>query len=145
MGNYFSSSYLNTNTYSNGYNSSISNINGTSTINLNGKIYTTTGNNITVQNNTIYVDGKKLDTENTNDQNQNIVYYPITINIEGDAGDVSSTTGTINVYKNAQNVESTSGQIIVKGNVGGNANNVSGSISANKIVGRVSTVSGMIN
>lgn len=93
---------------------------------ISGKVYN--GKNIRIENSTIYVDGVKIELEDTEEKNiiiekiENIQFIHIT-SINGDI--------TINGDCNG-NCESTNGDITIKGSVGGNCYTRNGDIIKKK-------------
>lgn len=102
----------------------ISNINGKITVN--GKTYK--GNDVSVKNNEIYIDGKLVDKATT-----------IEITINGDVGKIDNGAGDITINGNVTgNVSNDVGDIKC-GNVGGNISNDVGDIECGNVEGKVST------
>ena len=113
-----------------------------SSININTKSYS--GNNVSIINGKIFVDGKKVDTDN--DKNITISINGNVDNLEIDSCDRIEITGNVTTLKNGsgdvkckdveQNITSGSGDVecdIVKGNIitGSGDVNCRGSISGN--------------
>jgi len=103
-------------------------------VNINGKTYR--GNNISINNNIVIIDGKRVDED---DQKMiNITIY----NIESIKVDVCNSLvvkGTV-----GGNVETMSGDIDITGEVKGNVTTSSGDVSCGNIHGDVTTSSGDI-
>ena len=71
---------------------------------VNGKTYK--GNNISVINGVIYIDGKVVDKSNVGTNN------PIIINIKGNVNTITTTSGAVTVTEGcARNIKTTSGDI----------------------------------
>lgn len=113
---------------------------GKSTVCFNNKCYN--GKTIKIENNIIYVDGKKV--EDNNDNKKKIVYYPVKINVIGGAHNISTLSGDINVQGNVNEIKTTSGDVQIKGKINNNVCTVSGDVKASSIGGNISTVSGDI-
>lgn len=111
-------------------NSDYVNIVGTSSVNINGKVYT--GNNIQIRNNEVYIDGKKseegyVDSGSSstphcyqvivNCQNLEKVETVGSVTVNGNCGTVS-TTGSVNVEGNSGTIKTT-GSVTVAGNCSG--------------------------
>jgi len=111
--------------------------NNMSTISINGVTYV--GNNVRVNRNKVYIDGKLADTENMKDIN--IVVQGDIENIKVDACQKVTINGTV---KNG--VETQSGDIdINQGSVEGNVSSMSGNIDiGGSVGGSVKTMSGNI-
>lgn len=105
---------------------------------VNGKTYK--GNNISVINGVVYIDGKVVDKSNVGTTN------PIIINIKGNVNTITTTSGTVTVTEGcARNIKTTSGDINVgDGGVSGEVSSVSGDVTVYGHVNNVSTISGNI-
>lgn len=96
------------------------------------------GQNITIEGNQVFVDGKPVEVEQ---QKQ------ITITINGDCDSVETTSGDVTVSGVAGSVKTMSGDVDVVGSSGikGSVKTMSGDVSANGTIGgNVSTMSGDI-
>ena len=104
-------------------------------ININGKVYY--GNNVTINNNKVYIDGKLQDTGE--DKQINIV-------VEGDVTELKvDACNEVKILGNSGSISTVSGDVNIKGGVSGNVTTVSGDVSCGSIGGSVKTVSGDIN
>jgi formylmethanofuran dehydrogenase subunit C len=124
-------------------------INNKGTISINGKSYH--GNSLSMKNGTVIIDGKKVDSD---DKNINIVIeksiltltvdYCESIEVRGDVGKLSTTSGDVEVMGDVHgNISTTSGDIEC-GDVDGDIKTTSGNVKAKNIKGAVSTLSGNI-
>lgn len=105
-------------------------------ININGMSFS--GQNISIKNNQIYIDGKRIDEQFEEQKTFNItVDSPVSklevdnaesIEIKGDVGTVKSTNGNVNI----------------SGTVSGDVKTVNGNVKAASIEGDVRTVNGNI-
>lgn len=149
-------------------NTSIVNTNGSglSSVTLNGKTYHIKGNNISIQNNDIFVDGVKFG-GNTDEPSQkeidvaqkievhihpdskgnvpDITAAHVPVTVHGSAKSVFNSNGLITVQQNVEgNVQTSNGEIKVGGNVGGNATTSNANIKAKAVLSRCSTSNGNI-
>lgn len=103
-------------------------------VTVNGQTYE--GNNVSVRNNEVWVDGKKVGTEN---------HKQISIVVQGDGAKVEvDSCDSVRIEGNAQGIITTNGNINVVGSVMGNVNTVNGNVSCSSIGGHVTTVNGDI-
>ena len=103
------------------------------TIRINNKTYT--GNNVTVSNNKVYIDGK-LQEQDGPDRNISIV-------VEGNLEKLSvDCCDKIEIKGNCGPVTTQSGDVNIGGNVSGSIQTMSGDVMADDIGGSVSTMSG---
>lgn len=101
---------------------------------------TYTGENITIRDNKIFVDG----VEQTGEENS-VSYGAVTIQISGDVENVSTNNGAIEVHGNAGAVETSLGNIKVDGMVNGNVKTSQGDVTiGGDIKGDVETSMGDI-
>lgn len=105
---------------------------------VNGKTFK--GNNISVINGVVYIDGKVVDKSNVGTNN------PIIINIKGNVNTITTTSGTVTVTEGcARNIKTTSGDINVwDGGVSEEVSSVSGNVTVYGHANNVSTISGNI-
>lgn len=109
-------------------------------VSVNGKRLSVSGQDISIVNDQIIVDGKVLDLD---EYGKNTKVFNIVI--EGDVQSVSGAFADIKVTGNVGSASSTSGDVTVDGDVTGSVNSVSGDVRVNgSISGNVSTVSGDI-
>jgi hypothetical protein len=133
---------------------------------MNGKTYQIKGNNISIQNDEIFVDGvkfggnadepsqkeidlaKKFEVHIHPDSKGNvpdITAANVPVTVHGSAKSVFNTNGLITVQQNVEgNVQTSNGQIHVGGNVGGNATTSNANIKAKAVLSRCSTSNGSI-
>jgi hypothetical protein len=104
-----------------------------SSISVNGVRYS--GNNITITNDKVIIDGVE--------QSQTLV-GPITVNVEGNCGDIETGSGDVNVSGSSGNVQTGSGKVKCQ-DVKGNVQTGSGNVNCGKVSGNVRTGSGDIN
>jgi hypothetical protein len=105
-----------------------------SIISINGKTFK--GENISISNGNIVINGKKVDVE---DQKE------INIQIKGDIDKLSvDHCNRLTVEGNANNIQTQSGDVEISGDVSGNVSTMSGDVVSDKIGGNVSTMSGDI-
>lgn len=109
--------------------------NMSSTITVNGITVQSSGNNISIRNGKVIVDGVDV---TTNDKIINIVVNGNVDHIDGSFGDLS-ITGNV-----TGNIQTVSGDVRCS-DVGGNIKTVSGDVNAGKIYGSVDTLSGDIS
>lgn len=119
-------------------------------ININGKTYY--GNNISISGNKIIIDDKDVSKEHDskeitvhidgNVDNVSIEYCK-SISINGDVGNIKTSSGDIECNDVKGNITTTSGDIEC-GNVGGNVETTSGDVKSENINGSVRTLSGDI-
>lgn len=110
------------------------------------------GNNISILNNKVIVDGKEIDLENALTVNIHVEgsVDSITadachiIDIAGDAGTVNTISGDVQCADVHHSVQTTSGDVKC-GDVKGFVKTVSGDVIANTVNGSVTTVSGDIH
>lgn len=104
-------------------------------ININGTHYD--GDNISIQNGELFVNGEKVSTGETKE---------IYITVEGDVGDVNiAHCKQLIVHGIVEgDVDLVSGDVTVKRDVLGDVETVSGNVKCERIAGNVETVSGNI-
>lgn len=101
------------------------------TVTVNGKTYS--GNNVSINNGDIYIDGNSVGaTQET----------VINITVNGDIDSLENTCGEVNA-RNVGKIKTTSGDINC-GDVNGNINTVSGDVRCRAVMGDVETISGDI-
>lgn len=106
-----------------------------SVIVVNGKTYH--GNNVSVINDSVYIDGVLQDTPNGK---------TINIVINGDATEVSTASGDVIIKGSVeQSVTTASGDVEVSGRVGRDVSTTSGDVYAKHVEGSIRTVSGDIS
>lgn len=119
---------------------------------INGQAFHTEGNNLSIADNKVYVDGK-LVTDLSGIKSNNItvhVYGNVgdlkatgDVSVEGDVGSIETASGDVKVKGSVTgDCKSSSGDIIVGGDVSGSCTSMSGDIKADKINGSCSTMSG---
>ena len=109
---------------------------GSSTVRINGKTYK--GNNITVKNDVVYIDGKKVDDKNNTSKT-------ITIEVVGDVKEIKTGSGDVNVHGNSGPVKTGSGDVDIHGEVSGSVTTMSGDVEITGDVNdNVTTMSGDI-
>lgn len=101
---------------------------------VNGKSYL--GNNVTVINGVVTVDGVRQDGTITEQQVQIVV--------QGDAQEIHTGSGNVSAH-GAAVISTQSGDVTVKGQVHGNVSTMSGDVTCGNIAGSVRTMSGDIN
>lgn len=95
-----------------------------------------TGNNVTVKNGNIIIDGKDV----TPDAKL------INIEVSGDVGElIVDTCEKINITGNAQKIKTASGDVEIGGDVNGDVESMSGDINCENVEGDVHTSSGDID
>lgn len=100
---------------------------------IGSKVYS--GNNITISNNEVYIDGKKVSTDDEKN---------ITIEVNGNVNEIKvDSCQRVTVNGDAGFVKTLSGDIDCR-NVEGGVQTVSGNVSCGDIGGSVSTVSGNV-
>lgn len=104
-------------------------------ININGQSFV--GNNITVTNNEVLIDGKPVTLATKT--------FNLEINIHGDCEDVDNGSGKLNITGNTKNVDSGSGSVNIGGNVNGSIDTGSGSVVCGSVSGNIKTGSGSVN
>lgn len=108
--------------------------NSKSTISINGQNFQ--GNNVSISNNKVYIDGKLQDTEK---------YKEINIVINGNIKKLSvDSCDKVEVTGDVTSLKTMSGDVEVKGNVLGDIKTMSGDIDCNNVEGNISTMSGDI-
>lgn len=120
------------NFFKNIVNTTVSNVSN-STVKINGVSYN--GNNVTIINGKVIVDGKDMTPDAKN----------ITIHVDGDISKLSvDICDKLSVTGNVNDLSTVSGDVSVGGNVGQNVKTVSGDVKCGNIAGKVTTVSGDI-
>jgi DUF4097 and DUF4098 domain-containing protein YvlB len=109
-------------------------------ITINGRKTTFSGQNITITNGKVIIDGKEANVDEfATDKVFNIV-------VHGDVDSISGEFTDVTVEGSAGTISTISGDVEVNGDVDGNIKTVSGDVDVNGDVdGNVSTVSGDIN
>lgn len=102
-------------------------------ITINGTTYS--GNNITVRNNKVIIDGVEINTGKD---------LTVNIYVEGNIDSINGNVTNVTVHGNVIDVETVSGDVVVTNSVEGDVQTVSGDVKANSIKGKVKTVSGDI-
>ena len=103
-------------------------------ITINGKTYK--GNNIVVSGDCVYIDGKKMEGDDSKE---------ININVVGDLGSIKvDNCNKLEVRGNCSSVESKNGDVIVGGYVSGDVVSKNGNISCGNVAGNVETKNGNI-
>ena len=110
----------------------ISNMSGNCTIN--GNFYS--GNNISIKNGQVFIDGVKAD-ELTKSKTINIT-------VSGNVETIKDCNGSVKIKGSASNVSTQSGDVTCS-DVNGSVSTMSGDVSAKQILGNVSTMSGDIS
>ena len=111
------------------------------------------GKSVSICNGKVIVDGKKI---NIDDKIINIkidadidkleVDYCEKIEVNGNVGDIKTTSGDVKISKSVfDNVKTTSGDIKIGGDINGSVQTVSGDVEAKDIYGSVKTISGDID
>ena len=137
---------INSNNIINGGNISVSSCNGKNKITINGKTYDNLpSGNISIRNNSIYINGKKFDASDSNLKENSC--QTVNISIYGDCENIECN-GSVSVYGNVKGKINCSGNGNVEGDVESNINcggsclvegNCKGNINANgsvKVGGR---------
>lgn len=120
------------NFFKNIVNTSISNVSNSS-VKINGVSYN--GNNVTIINGKVIVDGKDMTPDAKN----------ITIHVDGDISKLSvDICDKLSVTGNVKDLSTVSGDVTIGGNVSQNVKTVSGDVKCGDISGKVTTVSGDI-
>lgn len=120
------------NFFKNIVNTTVSNVSN-STVKINGVSYN--GNNVTIINGKVIVDGKDMTPDAKN----------ITIHVDGDISKLSvDICDKLSVTGNVNDLSTVSGDVSIGGNVGQNVKTVSGDVKCGNIAGKVTTVSGDI-
>lgn len=97
---------------------------------------TIVGNNVTLLNGKVYIDGKLI----------NVEEKTINISIEGNCENISADhCNKIEVTGNANKITTSMGDVTVRGNVSGNVEASSGDIYCGDVTGNVETSMGDIN
>jgi hypothetical protein len=110
-------------------------------ITINGKTISGNYTSISVDGDTIILDGKRQDLNSFKGNDLNI-----TIVVEGNVETLSSVSADVTVNGSSGSVKSTSGDVKVKGDVSGSVSTMSGDVNVKGGVhGNVSTMSGDIN
>lgn len=119
-------------------------------ITINGKTYN--GNNFTMSNNKIIIDGvvindieeaKEITVVVTGNINSINLGATKSFVVHGSVGDISTGSGDVNCENVTGNVNTSSGDVDCK-NIGGNVKTTSGDVNADSIAGFVYTTSGTI-
>lgn len=103
-------------------------------VTINGKSYS--GNNITVSNGTVIIDGVVQDGEHLG--------YNIQIDIIGNVGEIETSSGNVTVSGDVSDVSTSSGDVKC-GDVTGNINTSSGDVVCGNVGGKIKTSSGDVN
>jgi hypothetical protein len=117
---------------------------------INNKTYY--GNNISVKNNVVYVDGKRVDNENdkvitisiNGDVDTLVVDVCETIKINGSVTNLKTVSGDVVTELVKNSITTTSGDVEVTGYINGSITTTSGDVTCGDISGNVKTVSGDI-
>jgi hypothetical protein len=119
-----------------------------STITINGKTFF--GNNVTINNGKVYIDGKnqtpdakEINIEVIGNVDNLTVDAANLVNIVGNAHTVQTISGDVKCNDVSKSVKTTSGSIDAN-TIHGDADSMSGSINADIISGNVKTMSGSI-
>jgi hypothetical protein len=106
-------------------------------ININGMSFS--GSNISISNNKIYVDGKRVDEQFEDQKTFNIV-------VDGDLSKLEvDNAESIEIKGDAGSVKTTNGNVEVSGSISGDVKTVNGNVRSINIEGKVSTVNGNIS
>ena len=106
-------------------------------ININGMSFN--GSNISISNNKIYVDGKRVDEQFEDQKTFNIV-------VDGPLSKLDvENAESIEIKGDVGSIKTTNGNVQVSGSVNGDVKTVNGNVNAINIDGKVSTVNGNIN
>lgn len=105
-------------------------------ININGKSYK--GNNVTISNGEVWIDGKLADDIN---KDEKIINITISANIQ--KLDIDNCN-KLEINGNCKDVTSKNGDIKINGSVDGNVNSKNGNIVCGKVSGDVETKNGNI-
>lgn len=106
-----------------------------SSININGKSFT--GNNVSIINGKVFVDGVEQTGEFAQEQTINVT-------VNADINNLKTVSGNVTVTGNVTTANTVSGDLTVTGSVHGDVHSVSGDVSCGAISGNVKTVSGDI-
>lgn len=109
------------------------------------------GNNISIVNNKIYIDGKDV-TPDAKEINITVTGNIEELNVDccakvqinGDVGSVETQSGNVNCGNVKKNIKTMSGNVRCK-DIEGDVETMSGDVNANNITGNCSTISGDIN
>ncbi len=103
-------------------------------VTINGKTYN--GNNLSVVNNKVYIDGKLVDQEDAK---------VINIHVEGNIETLDvDHCDVLEIKGNCGNVTSKNGNIVVKGDVEGDVTNKNGNIICGNVAGDADTKNGNV-
>lgn len=112
-----------------------------STFIVNGKKLQVSGNNISVVNGQVFVDGRQVDVEA--EVGVSAVYNIV---VQGSVEEVSGDFANIEVTESAGSVSTMSGRVEIGGNVEGSVSTMSGRVEiSGSVKGNVSTMSGKIS
>lgn len=108
---------------------------------VNGRRISVSGNSISVINDQVFVDGRRIDVES--EVGPAAVYNIV---VQGSVGQVSGDFANIEVTENAGSVSTMSGRVEVGGDVQGSVSTMSGRVEVDgSVKGNVSTISGRIS
>lgn len=110
------------------------------------------GKNVTINKNVVYIDGKRVDTEDDKVINISIegnvdtleVDACQTVTVNGEVKSLTTISGDVKTNTVSNGINTTSGDITVNGNVNGSINTISGDVDCGNVSGGVSTLSGDI-
>jgi hypothetical protein len=101
---------------------------------INGKTYN--GNNITISDGVVIVDGVVQDGDH--------IGYNIQVTVNGNVGEIETGSGDITVNGEVSDVSTSSGDVKC-GNVAGNVQTSSGDVTCGTVGGKIKTSSGDVN
>lgn len=113
------------------------NYNSTPMIVINGKTYRGNGQNITINNGKVMIDGRDVTPDDNGKE--------INIHIDGYVNELNvDVCDNVSLNGEAKNIKTKSGDINIAGNVIGNVKTMSGDVNCENVSGNVSTMSGDI-
>ena len=120
-----------------------------SVITINGNTFI--GNNVTIKNNKVIVDGKEVTFEDAKEINITVTGDIDDLKVDacnkvfvgGSVKSLATTSGDVEVNKDVTgNIKTTSGDIQVGGNAGGDVETISGDVTCGAVAGNIKTISG---
>jgi hypothetical protein len=122
-----------------------------SSITINGVTYS--GNNISIKNNRVFIDGveaksdancKEINIQVSGNINELKVDSCNKISVTGSVASIETTSGDVVCGPVTGSITTVSGDVECEGNIGGNVGTTSGDVKAKSITGNTRTVSGDI-
>lgn len=115
-------------------------------VNCGGKVYHFTGESMLIKDGKMYINGKLQGEDAKSEDEKKVVYRDLVIEFKGKAESIKAEGNVrVDVTGDVGSISSTSGNIVVEGHVLGDARTMSGNITASAVHGSVSTMSGDIN